>query len=106
MEEVFIHNIVWGGYILGEIILSRSALTGDIYFIYVHNMLRGSRCGTKIYQLFERVVIERSAGVGIKTAMIRIALKPCIVNSLSFWKNNGFEGSKESACLIKILKLN
>lgn len=104
--EVFINNVFCGGYVLGEIILSRSSLTGDIYFIYVHDNLRGSGYGTKLYQLFERAVVDRSAGVGVKTATIRISLKPCIVNSLSFWKMNGFEGSKESACLIKNLKFN
>ena len=75
-------------------------------FIHVHDNLRGSGYDSKLYQLFERAVVDRHTGVGIKTAIIRISLKPCIVNSLSFWKMNGFEGSKESACLIKNLKFN
>ena len=41
--DMYINNnniLLWGGYILGEILLSRSSLTGDIYFIYVHTILR------------------------------------------------------------------
>ena len=106
--DMYINNniLLWGGYILGEIFLSRSSLTGDIYFIYVHTILRKNGYGMKLYQLFERAVIDRSASVGIKTVMIRISLKPCIVHSIEFWKMNGFNGSTNSVCLIKNIKLN
>ena len=97
--DMYINNnniLLWGGYILGEILLSRSSLTGDIYFIYVHTILRKKGYGMKLYQLFERAVIDRSASVGIKTVMIRISLKPCIEQSIEFWKMNGFNGSTDS----------
>ena len=94
-----------GGYILGEIILSRSSLVGDIYFIYVHDNLRRNGWATILYRLFERVVYDRGASVGLKVAIIRISMKQCIVNSTRFWNKQGFDGGKESAFLTKSINL-
>ena len=99
------YNMLCAGYILGEVILSRGSITGDTYFIYVHDILRGHGLGTKLYHLFERAVIDRGASVGVKVAAIRISLRQCIVKSVSFWKKHGFDGSEESSCLIKTLNL-
>ena len=98
--------ILYGGNVVGEIVLSRSALTGDIFFIYVHDSMRGSGYGVELYRLFERAVKERSASVGMKVALIRITLKQCIVKSTSFWKKLGFIGSETSACLTKQINFN
>ena len=98
------HNSILGGYILGETILSRNSVTGDIYFIYVDDNMRGNGHGTKLYLLFEGVVKERAAKIGVNVAVIRISLKPCIANSVSFWNKHGFEGSKTSMFLTKTIK--
>jgi len=93
------------GYVLGEIILSRSSLIADIYFIYVFNKWRDSGKGAKLYQCFEDTVKERSASVGVKLAItIRIPMKHCIVNSIVFWKKLGFVGLEDSIFLIKNIK--
>ncbi len=98
----------WGmldGYVLGEIILSRSSLIADIYFIYVHDKLRGVGNGAHLYQCFEDTVKQRAASVGVKISIvIRIPLKHCIVNSVSFWRKLGFEGFEHSICLVKNIK--
>ena len=101
-----LYNMMRGGYILGEIILSRSSLVGDIYFIYVHDTMRRNGLATILYRLFERVVYDRGASVGLKIAIIRISMKQCIVNSTSFWNKQGFDGGKESAYLTKSINLN
>lgn len=97
---------ICGGYVLGEIILSRSSIVGDIYFIYVQDSKRGNGYGRKLYLLFEIVVRERSVSVGMKVAVIRISIKQCIINSISFWKRLGFIGSANSVCLTKVINLN
>ena len=49
------------------------------------------------------VLKTRGASVGVKISIvIRIPLKHCIVNSVSFW--SGFEGFEHSVCLIKNIK--
>ena len=98
------NNSIVGGYLLGETILSRSSITGDIYFIYVHDNVRGTGNGTILCRMFEEVVKERSLSIGVTVAIIRISLKPCIVNSVSFWNKQGFEGSKSSVFLTKTIK--
>lgn len=103
---ILYNNMMRGGYILGEIILSRSSLVGDIYFIYVHDSLRRNGWATILYRLFERVVYDRGASVGLKVAIIRISMKQCIVNSTRFWNTLGFDGGKESAYLTKSIHLN
>ena len=97
---------ILGGYILGEIVLSRSSLTADIFlYTYVCKKWRDSGNGAKLYRCFEDTVKERSASVGVKvTIVVRIPMKPCIVKSFSFWRNLGFEGFGDSVCLIKKLK--
>jgi ribosomal protein S18 acetylase RimI-like enzyme len=102
---ILYNNMMRGGYILGEIILSRSSLVGDIYFIYVHDNLRRNGWATILYRLFERVVYDRGASVGLKVAIIRISMKPCIVNSTRFWSKLGFDVGKESAYLKKSINL-
>jgi GNAT superfamily N-acetyltransferase len=96
-----------GGYVLGEIILSRSSLIADIYFIYVREKWRGCGNGVKLYRWFEDAVKQRTASVGVKiTILIRIPMKYCIVNSIRFWRKLGFEGCEDSICLIKTIKYN
>ena len=96
-----------GGYVLGEISLSRSTLTADIYFIYVFEKWRDCGNGAKLYRCFEDIVKERSAFVGLKVAiLVRIPIKHCIVHSIIFWRKLGFEGSEDSICLIKTIKKN
>jgi ribosomal protein S18 acetylase RimI-like enzyme len=102
---ILYNNMMRGGYILGEIILSRSSLVGDIYFIYVHDNLRRNGWATILCRLFERVVYDRGASVGLKVAIIRISMKQCIVNSTRFWNKQGFDGGKESAYLTKSINL-
>ena len=102
---ILYNNMLRGGYILGEIILSRSSLVGDIYFIYVHDNLRRNGWATILYRRFERVVYDRGASVGLKVAIIRISMKQCIVNSTRFWNKQGFDGGKESASLTKSINL-
>ena len=99
-------GIMLDGYVLGEIILSRSSLIADIYFIYVHDKLRGVGNGAHWYQCFEDTVKQRGASVGVKISIvIRIPLKHCIVNSvISFWRKLGFEGFEHSICFIKNIK--
>jgi GNAT superfamily N-acetyltransferase len=94
----------FGGYILGESILSRGSIIGDIYFVYVHKIYRGKGYASVLYNSFENVVIERSESVGIKSANIRITMKECIRSSVLFWHKQNFVGSDTSACLIKELK--
>lgn len=95
------------GYVLGEIILSRSSLTADIYFIYVSEKWRGCGNGVKLYRWFEDAVKQRTASVGVKiTILIRIPMKHCIVHSIRFWRKLGFEGCEDSICLIKTIKYN
>ena len=96
---ILYNNMLRGGYILGEIIISRSSLVGDIYFIYVHDNLRRNGWATILYRLFERVVYM------IKVAIIRISMKQCNVNSTRFWNKQGFNGGKESASLTKLINL-
>ena len=96
-----------GGYLLGEISLSRSTLTADIYFIYVFDKWRDCGHGATLYRCFEDIVKERSAYVGVKIAiLIRIPIKHCIVHSIVFWRKLGFEGSEDSISLIKTIKYN
>jgi len=98
-------SIILDGYVLGEIILSRSSLTADIYFIYVSEQWRDCGNGAKLYRCFEDTVKERSAFVGAKlSVLIRVPIKHCIVHSISFWRKLGFEGSEDSICLIKTIK--
>ena len=99
-----VHNSSVAGYIFGE--LSRSSVTGYIYFIYVHDNLRGKGYGKDLCRLFEDVVKERSANAGVNVVVIRISLKLCIKNSVSFWNHHGFEGSKNSVYLTKTIKIN
>ena len=95
---------ILGGYVLGEISLSRSTLIADIYFIYVFEKWRDCGNSAKLYRCFEDIVKERSAFVGAKVAiLIRIPIKHCIVHSIIFWRKLGFEGSEESICLIKTI---
>jgi GNAT superfamily N-acetyltransferase len=101
------NSSILGGYVLGEIILSRSSLTADIYFIYVRDKWRGFGNGVKLYRCFENAVKERTASVGVKiTILIRIPMRHCIVNSIRFWRKLGFEGFEDSICLIKTIKPN
>lgn len=96
---------IFGGYVLGDITLSRNSLAANIYFIFICNEWRGCGNGAKLYRYFEDTVRERSASVGVKLVIeIRITIKHCIVNSIQFWRKLGFEGSEESICLIKIIK--
>ena len=96
-----------GGYVLGEISLSRSTLSADIYFIYVFDKWRDCGNGAMLYRCFEDIVTERSAYVGVKVGiLIRIPIKHCIVHSIIFWRKLGFEGSEDSICLIKSIKKN
>ena len=69
--------------------------------------MRRNGLATILYRLFERVVYDRGASVGLKKlAIIRISMKQCIVNSTSFWNKQGFDGGKESAYLTKSINLN
>ena len=87
--------VCWWAMSYGEIILSRSSLIADIYFIYVFKKWRDSGNGAKLYQCFEDTVNERSASVGVKLAIrIRIPMKHCIVNSIVFWKKLDLKDSK------------
>ncbi len=84
------------GYVLGEIIFSRSSLIADIYFLYVFKKWRDRGNEAKLYQCFEDTVKKRSASVGVKLAItIRIPMKHCIVLIvLSFGKNSDLKDSK------------
>jgi len=106
LNDVVVDRVsVMGGYVLGEMILSRSSLTADIYFIYVFENCRNCGNGAKLYRCFEDTVKERSAFVGAKlSVLIRVPIKHCIVHSISFWRKLGFEGSEDSICLIKTIK--
>jgi len=99
------NTILCEGYLLGEIILSRNALVGDIYFIYVNDILRRNGWATILCRLFERVVYDRGSSVGLKVAIIRISMKQCIVNSTRFWNKQGFEGRKDSAYFTKTINI-
>lgn len=103
---LYSYDMICGGYILGEILLSRGSITAEIYFVYVKDSLRRNGYGTILYRLFERAVYDRSASVGVKVAIIRVSLKQCIVHSTKFWNTQGFDGSKDSVCLLKKLNLD
>ena len=100
-----VRDVYVGGYLLGETNISRSIITGDIYFLYVHNMYRGHGHATTLYEYFERVVLARSDSLGVKSATVRVSMKECIRNSFKFWKNLKFQGYDDSICLIKQIKV-
>ena len=93
---------------LGEISLSRSTLTADIYFIYVFENWPDCGNGANLHRWFEDIVMERSAFVGVKVAiLIRMPIKHCIVHSIViFWRKLGFEGSEDSICFTRTTKCN
>ena len=82
-----------GGYVLGEISLSRSTLTADIYFIYVFDNWRDCGNGATLYRFFEDIVKERSAYVGVKVAIL-IRILPIMYIVLHFGENLGLKGPK------------
>ena len=92
------------GYLLGETSISRSVITGDIYFLFVHNLYRGHGFATTLYDYFEKLVVSRSVSLGVKSVTMRITMKECIRSSFDFWKKLIFVGSNNSVCLIKQIK--
>ena len=74
------------GYLLGETSISRSVITGDIYFLFVHNLYRGHGFATTLYDYFEKLVVSRSVSLGVKSVTMRITMKECIRSSFDYWK--------------------